>query len=549
MLIREILSLAAGARDGDDLAAVNEQIRAATGIEAFFGSARDVASLEAWLVATDPGAGAPRDAGDFQTPPDLARRACARLAGEGISPVAIIEPSCGSGTLVAAAIETFPDVASITCVEIQERHEWAFKARMLDMLHRRGRLPRIRFHRADAFRFDFASVIPDDGELLILGNPPWVTNAALGTNVPVKRNIKRLGGIASITGKSNFDVSECLLINLIQQCAPAKPTVAMLCKEIVVRNLVRDARVLGLELSRVRAFTFDARREFGVHAGASLLVATAGVAGDGTCAVAPLDDPSGPVTRFGWHGDRFVANHDLYGESRNIDGACPFEWRQGVKHDLSRVMVLQPAGTSLATLAGDPVDIERELVYPLVKSSDLAKAAVITSCRHHVIIPQRTPGQDTRWIHDHLPRSWAYLASNSDAFASRRSRVYLGKPPFSVFGVGDYAFKPFKVAISGFYKTPNASLIVPVGGKPVMLDDTCYFLSFDELLPAVKAWIAVNSVPAREFLASVAFLDAKRPYTKDVLMRLDLDAISNEIDINEHLVAFNAGIGKVLRVQ
>lgn len=50
--------------------------------------------------------------------------------------------------------------------------------------------------------------------------------------------------------------------------------------------------------------------------------------------------------------------------------------------------------------------------------------------------------------------------------------IYRGKPRFSVFGVGDYTFAPWKVAVSGFYQVPRFVKVGPMGGKPVVFDDT-----------------------------------------------------------------------------
>ena len=57
-----------------------------------------------------------------------------------------------------------------------------------------------------------------------------------------------------------------------------------------------------------------------------------------------------------------------------------------------------------------------------------------------------------------------------------------------------------------------------------MLDDTCYFLGFDDRDTALLVAFLLNSPPMLEFLESIAFNDAKRPFTKDLLMRLDLSA-------------------------
>ena len=52
--------------------------------------------------------------------------------------------------------------------------------------------------------------------ILVIGNPPWVTNSAVGalggSNLPVKSNFQRLNGLDAITGKSNFDISEWMLL-------------------------------------------------------------------------------------------------------------------------------------------------------------------------------------------------------------------------------------------------------------------------------------------------------------------------------------------------
>ncbi len=45
--------------------------------------------------------------GDFQTPPELAEAVCQQL--DGLGPATIIEPTCGTGTILAAAVRRFPE--------------------------------------------------------------------------------------------------------------------------------------------------------------------------------------------------------------------------------------------------------------------------------------------------------------------------------------------------------------------------------------------------------------------------------------------------------
>ena len=62
-----------------------------------------------------------------------------------------------------------------------------------------------------------------------------------------------------------------------------------------------------------------------------------------------------------------------------------------------------------------------------------------------------------------------------------------------------------------------------------MLDDTCYMLGFDNLDYAVYTLLLLNAQPTKKLLQSITFPDAKRTFTKDVLMRIDLFKLSNQL--------------------
>jgi hypothetical protein len=82
-----------------------------------------------------------------------------------------------------------------------------------------------------------------------------------------------------------------------------------------------------------------------------------------------------------------------------------------------------------------------------------------------------------------------------------------------------------------------------------MLDDTCYLIGFDKIEFAVYALILLNSDATMQFLKSVTFADAKRTFTKDVLMRIDLLELGNKInkqDLVKELNRLNEKYGIVL---
>ncbi|NJL76400.1 MAG: hypothetical protein HC892_16650 [Saprospiraceae bacterium] len=187
------------------------------------------------------------------------------------------------------------------------------------------------------------------------------------------------------------------------------------------------------------------------------------------------------------------------------------------------------------------VNLEDDLIYGILKSSDL-KNTVIDQTRKYTIVTQKKIGQETNFIKQEYPETYSYLTGHQEKFDARKSSIYNNKPLFSIFGVGEYSFKPYKVAISGLYKTFHFTLILPQNNKPVMLDDTCYLIGFDKIEFAVYALLLLNSDSVMQFLQSVTFSDAKRTFTKDILMRIDLLWLSKNIDmqrLNNELTRLN----------
>lgn len=513
----------------------NEALSSLTGIADFFASDADSQALRDAIAAAAPDfvQEAAQEYGDFQTPLSLAKAVCQKLFDLGCRPKFLIEPTCGKGNFIVAALETFPTIRKVFGLEIQIGYVAECKARLLSVLLSRPELKReIQIQQGSIFAdtLTAGALQVNEGEILILGNPPWVTNTALSaldaTNLPAKSNFKKHAGLDAMTGKSNFDIAEFILLQLIRGFTKSHATIAMLCKNTVIRNLVEATREQALPIDNLHAFTFDAAKEFGVAADASLFVANiSNEPGAKTCVTTALHGDIAPRA-FGWVGKNFVSDVAKYKEAREIEGIGPVVWRQGIKHDCAEVMELTKEGGQWRNGLGELVNVEHERIFPLAKSSDL-KAHLVKSLRKAVIVPQDAVGQGTIWLKAANPRLWKYLSAHAHAFNGRRSVIYKDKPPFSIFGVGDYSFKPYKVAISGLYKSAHFSLLLPVDGKPVMLDDTCYLLGFNSPGQAAVALGLLNSQPVRNFLEAIVFPDSKRPYTKDVLMRIDLRKVAS----------------------
>lgn len=146
--------------------------------------------------------------GDFQTPHTLAGQVCAVLLEREIIPDIVLEPTCGVGAFLIAAAEAFPRA---------QLFGWDINAEYVERTHlalnQIGAGKRSTIATKDFLKHDWEKEFADfQGDLVILGNFPWVTNATVsslnGTNVPAKQNFQNIRGLDARTGKSNFDISE-----------------------------------------------------------------------------------------------------------------------------------------------------------------------------------------------------------------------------------------------------------------------------------------------------------------------------------------------------
>lgn len=472
--------------------------------------------------------------GDFQTPIGLARAVVVQVVASGFRPASIVEPSCGVGNMLFAAADGFPEFVRAVGVEVQPRYAEALAERLSDRADR----GRITVARADFFAHDWAGVLGElPGPVLVIGNPPWVTNAELSGggsgNLPQKSNFQRHAGMDAITGKSNFDISEAMLLHLSRVLAGRDAVLAMLCKTNVARKLLMHVWQAGTPVQQPALYRIDSMAAFNASVDACLLLCHFGGArADLTAPVFAALGASSPIERIGFRDGRLLANAEMHDRWWHLEGEEIYRWRSGIKHDCSDVAELSGTFGNWRTGDGVPVDIEPDLVYPMLKASDLGNGKVLAP-RRWMLVTQRTVGQDTSNIAAIAPRTWAYLQENGARMDRRASVIYKNRPRFSMFGVGEYSFSPWKVGIAGLYKKIDFKVIGPHEGKPVVLDDTCYSVPCRTQEEAEFVASLLNSEPSREFYSAFAFWDAKRPITVDLLRRLDLRRLAAALDKSE----------------
>ena len=464
--------------------------------------------------------------GDFQTPLALAEMVCRKLLELNVNPRTIIEPTCGIGNFIQAAAGLFPSADKIIGVEINQNYlkevrlNKLFFDKRYEILH------------GDFCQFDWASLVDGCSErLLVLGNFPWVTNSQQGTigsdNLPKKNNFQSHIGLDALTGKSNFDISEWMLIQAVQWLQNRNADLAMLCKTSTARKLLSYINSKKLNLASCATYTIDAKKYFGANVDACLLYCKFDSSSQNYFCDVFSSLHSSECHRIGYQKNLLIKDIDSFNKLSSLYAVnSEQKWRSGVKHDCSGVMEFRKIDNLLVNGFGEAVELEETYLFPLFKGSDVAQNRINATDRY-ILVTQKFIGESTENIKTLAPKTGHYLEKCGQYLDNRKSKIYQNNPRFSIFGVGDYSFLPWKIAICGLYKKLDFRLIGEIANKPAIFDDTVYFLSFDSERVARQTFELLNSPAAINFYSAIVFWDEKRPIKSSILNCLNLARLAD----------------------
>lgn len=477
--------------------------------------------------------------GDFQTPLELAQEVSYLVQSKlKISPNTIIEPTCGYGNFIQGAYSVFKDKPDYKANELNKTY--------INVIQNKFKKLKIKisFSNCNFFEIDWSKKLKDyKPPILFIGNPPWVTNSSIGkingSNLPKKSNFQLFSGFEALTGKSNFDISEAMIVQILLALQNQHGVVAMLCKTTVARKIIHFAQKNKLHFSHSSIHSIPSEKYFNVSVSACLFLfkVVSGIK-NYDCESYPNLKSKSHKKVIGFRNYIFLSNTASYKKNKNYLTLNCKIWRSGVKHDCGKIMELTDHGDHYRNGLGEIVKIDSHYVYPLFKSSDLANSR-IKNVRKHVIVTQKFLGENTHNIKSVSKNTWNYLMKHKDFFSKRKSSIYRNQPLFCIFGVGKYSFAPWKVAISGLYKKLNFCLIGSVNEKPIILDDTCYFIPFDNKRQAQQVLKILCCDKAKEILNTLIFWDEKRPIKKSILDCLSIENIGLEIGISMDSMLLN----------
>lgn len=471
--------------------------------------------------------------GDFQTPQHLADAVCDLIVRKGFAPASVVEPSCGRGAFLTAALKAFPS-ATVRGYDCNSAHVEAAR-------HRLSTCPRASVSNGDFFQRDWDAVLAKLADpVLVLGNPPWVTNAAMGSlggaNLPKKSNVDGLRGLEALTGSANFDISEWMIRENVRWLRNRGGAIAVLCKTSVARKVLARVWAEDVSIDCAAIHGFDSARDFGVSVDACLLFLRVVPHTGRVCECDGYDslDAADRSCRFGMKDGMLVSDLAAYERLAFLHAKGMIGWRSGLKHDCSQIFEFSSMDGDFVNGLGEKASIEAAAMFPLLKSSDVARER---PPRKHVLVPHRSMAESPLELRRRAPNAWRYLVSHQEVVARRASLIYKKRPPFSIFGIGPYSFSPWKVAIAGLCKELRFIKVSPIEGQPALFDDTCYFFPCETEDECDLLLYMVSSPPALDFLSSLVFWDAKRPITARLLNLLNLAALARHLGVWDNPIA------------
>ena len=210
--------------------------------------------------------------GDFQTPLELAKEVSYLVQSKlKISPNTIVEPTCGSGNFIEGAYNVFKEKPNYKANELNKTY--------IDIVQNKFKKSKIKisFSNCNFFEIDWSKKIKCyKPPILFIGNPPWVTNSSIGringSNLPKKSNFQLFSGFEALTGKSNFDISETMIIQILIALQNQYGVVAMLCKTSVARKIINFAQKNKLYFSHSSIHSISSEKHFNVSVSTCLFL-------------------------------------------------------------------------------------------------------------------------------------------------------------------------------------------------------------------------------------------------------------------------------------
>ena len=216
---------------------------------------------------------------------------------------------------------------------------------------------------------------------------------------------------------------------------------------------------------------------------------------------------------------RYVGQSDYQARKGVYASANGVFWLEQVA-DLpgAKMIVRNMAEVGRQSVESLTVDIETDLVYPLLRGRDVGRWTAEPSAQ---ILVTHLATEGLRAIPEtdmarQYPRTLAFLKTFEKTLLGSglirryftkkdsRGRVSSSGPFYSMFNIGDYTFSPFKVVLREISTSLIASVSEPKDGRPTIPDHKLVLVPFARADEAHYVCALLNSSPANLLLISYA---------------------------------------------
>jgi len=197
----------------------------------------------------------------------------------------------------------------------------------------------------------------------------------------------------------------------------------------------------------------------------------------------------------GWMISPFAEKHEIDLLTQNFLGEFAYPIRTGIYFGLNGVFWFEILdkfgkeikirnGTEASKIAGfKPFEatIEKDLVFPLIKSRNLSKWKIDGYV--YSLVPQKIMNEENEaTLKVQYPLTYEYLSKYQSALKNRKSSWFKRGPFYSIYSVREYTWAPFKVAWVRMGYKPEFVVISSVtddilGKKLLLPEDVLQFIS------------------------------------------------------------------------
>lgn len=508
--------------------------------------------------------------GEYYTPRGVTELAVDSLDID-VADARLLDPGCGAGAFLAAAIDAKRAAIDATPTETIERivdsvvgidlNPVAVKTAKLTYLRSladlldaadRERLS-IPVFLTDALGLTRDDEIRFDGEPAdttfdaLVGNPPWIPWERLPDSIKTawrREYVSELGlqpheGIEARLGHSNDDVSVPFAFTCIHRYLRTGGDAAFVLKRDLVRGpagaVLRRLAVGGRSLRLRQVHDLAALDPF-PDAGADAAVYTFTADADSVVPVPATvwRRPNGNGASFAsaaalretaartetqlvpMDGDDRTSAWVRADLAREAQGRCAHEIRHGLKDDAAAVFGLDREEVRR---------VEPARVYPYLRSRHVRKYGLTG---HDLrLVPADEAGEDNEAeLRDRYPETYDYLTSHRETLLDRSSSWLDRGPFYTQFGLGPYTWAPYKVVWCRLGFKPDFAVASTrtdpdLGEKTVVPGDHYMFVATEDRRTAHFLCALLNSAPYQRTLRTLAS-GGKASLSKSVVSELAL---------------------------